>query len=187
MLAKIASMLANKKMGVGHHGVACTFFHLDDKYGVKMYRCEATRNYCYENQQDALKFDLAPRLGDKIDAIKVGNWLTYGFITEKAKVAAEYACEHLGLDMYAYHDLLDDGRLNDVYSLIGSYGDYDFSFSPVLNKAWVELWEIIDGNLKKWPEGSKENNLFRNLRSDMHAWNWGIANGRPIIVDFSFG
>lgn len=60
-------------------GCDCTFIKLDDKWGLKLYKDEYTRDEAYENQRSCLDIDLAPLVGESIDFSSAGY---YGYITE---------------------------------------------------------------------------------------------------------
>jgi hypothetical protein len=60
-------------------GCDCTFVKLDDKWGLKIYRCQETRDVAYENQSNCADIGLGPEVGESIDFLEANR---YAYVTE---------------------------------------------------------------------------------------------------------
>jgi hypothetical protein len=73
----VGQSIAGKGKSTSPSGVDCYFVKIDDKWGVKVYFLESTRDRGYRNQKEMAKYGLAPEVGPTLN---VG--MKYCYITE---------------------------------------------------------------------------------------------------------
>jgi hypothetical protein len=184
MVAEVIKELSKKSFDDGDKGICCSFFPIDDTWGAKLYYNENTRDVCYDNQEIGLRFDIAPRLGDKFE-FKMGYRMVYGFITELAEVAGMLVCDYLDIPRMGYSELVRKDYLEKFCEIDTALAD--FSIVPEIRKQHNCLMDIINHELINPDNDRRTKEFFMDCKCDLHIFNWGIIEGRPVLVDFSFG
>ena len=162
-----ASEIAEKIInGEFSSGAECTFFKLDEKWGLKLYDSEEVRDIAHENHAYFLKYGLAPDLKRKINLPSFIE-KRYGYICEVVEVLIDpvyvYSFEHFHWNS-AYDDFEDADSWNEhcddlINSIMEKYSD---EYEELMNKL-------------------AQNDL---MYSDDHLGNFGLKNGKMIIIDF---
>jgi len=149
-------------------GTTAVFFPIDEQWGVKLFRCEETRDLSYNRHTTLYDMGLAPMYGPKNTLVYDGEtW--YGYLCEIVECCDTAVLDHYGVE----HDGKCQG--GDYFELCS----YD-SYSDFLMEN--EKWGTADVELR----GRLEEEGIRF--TDTHAGNWGIRkNGQPVLIDFDKG
>lgn len=162
-----ASEIAQKiSSGEISSGASCTFIKLDEKWGLKLYGSEEVRDIAHENHAYFLKCGLAPKLKGKIDLPSFIE-RRYGYICEVVEVLID--------PVYIYGFRYFDGN--------SAYDDFEDEDS------WNGYCDdLINSIMEKYSDEYEElmNKLAQNdlMYSDDHLGNFGLKNGKMIIIDF---
>lgn len=185
MIDEAINVLQKRTWADGERGIRASFFSINDTWGVKLYKNQLVADNCYAAQLQAIDYGIAPRLGDSF-TYRWNGQTVYGFITEKAKVAAMYVCEALGAPHMGYYQLREHGYTDKFYELVG-YSLNNFGWNEELRNGYKELKKLINEQYKANENDEELKKFFRNCLNDLHCYNWGMLEGRPVIIDFSFG
>jgi hypothetical protein len=154
-------------------GVQCSFFKIDNKWGVKVYRKESKRDECFDCQGECAEYGYGPRVGEKFD-MNMGDETLYCYVTEIAEClipqewfeivnsCRDYAKKYIDTEHWdeeLYYSLIEDG---------------DAIFDPI-DDEWderiCELCSDISENVG-W------------AMTDRHAGNFGLLDGKLVCIDF---
>jgi hypothetical protein len=144
-------------------GCACTFFKIDDKWGIKTYRRREDRDICYETQWKASSYGLGPEVGERFE-FRVDEKTIYCYTTEIAE----------SLYSERYYFLQDFLRQNYWDCKLPEYQEYLDEVDNNEEKYRVEIEATVD-------------DLFDSIgweSCDNHCGNFGYYNGRMVCIDF---
>ena len=138
-------------------GVACTFFKITSKWGIKTYTNRNSRDDCYDTQSMCAEYGYAPRVGEKFE-FKIEDEVLYCYITEIAECLGDPIME-LRFQYKA------DDTLYDKY--ITEYAAVEAKWEDDIN----ELNDLMEDEIGWYCE-------------DFHIFNYGILNGKLVVIDF---
>ena len=154
--------LVKKEQHNSPGGIDAIFIPISDKWALKMFSCEDKRNSSYSIQKRCSEYDLAPRVGEKIDIVD-GDY-PYGFICE----------------------IVDTVVSHEIIKKINKWRDNDESWDDDVLDEWNELeWETEE-------ELGELINNYESLGywpSDMHVGNLGymMVDGERKLICIDFG
>lgn len=161
-------------------GTEGCFMPIDEKWGVKFFNYEDTRDNSLEWQSHYYNLDLAPMVGPKVSFWFEGEtW--YGFLTERCSPCDEAVLEYFG----EYKTRTCSGADYFTYCAGYSCTDYDSNGEPFEsdyieaffrhNPEWAAKYDILVSKLRQ----------HRISWNDDHAGNWGLnTKDEPVILDF---
>lgn len=145
-------------------GCACTFFKIDDKWGVKTYRRREDRDVCYKTQSEASGYGLGPEVGECFEFRVNEEKTIYCYTTGIAE----------SLYNERYYFLQDFMRNTGWNTYLPEYQEY----LDILDKLEEDYREEIEATV---------DDLFDSIgweSRDNHCGNFGYYNGRMVCIDF---
>ena len=132
---KIFKSISSKEYPSGRH---CNFVKLSDNWGLKVYKSEKERDFCYKNQLKCSKIGCGPEVGELVDLQSLDM---YAYITEVIDTFPEdyYACDDMPDEIAEETQIGINEAISEVYEKTGWYMDdgYVFNFGKKDGKIMI--------------------------------------------------
>ncbi len=141
-------------------GVSCTFFKINNEWGIKTYRSKEIRDSYYETQKMVAEHGFAPEVGECFE-FTIGGEVVYCYITEVAEPLPPARYFELRVKYVAAKETKEEAEeYNDINS---------------------KTWNAYSKQIYQTNDAMDYATGWRN--HDSHCGNWGLLRGKLVCID----